>query len=185
MPPWNQQNIKLFFTYCIIRGLVSNTNGLESLEEIAWCLARVTITSPLSPGSFVSFMSWTSHLPGEEIDHTLIYLKIWVDILFELELHFILLARYISIPLIFFSENNFSWETEKKDLHLFFIHDKQHQKHLSSKTWVGLTIIFGNLIICIIFLGSGKDPSRRQTPTQWLENCISPHHIHTKILPLR
>lgn len=63
--PW--QNTKLSFTYCIIRGLVSNTKGFESLDEIAWCLARVTNTSPLSPGSLVSFMSWTSHLPGGKL----------------------------------------------------------------------------------------------------------------------
>lgn len=181
MSPWNQQNIKFFFTYCIIRGLVSNTNGLWSLDEIAWCLARVTITSPLSPGSFVSFISWTSHLPGEEIDQMFLYFKISKGIiLFKWELHLILLARYINIPPIFFSKYNFSWETEKKNLHLFFIHDKQHQKHLAPKTWAGLTIIFGNLIICIIFLGSGKDPSRRQTSNGWKTVFPPQQHTHTK-----
>ena len=51
------------FTYWTMRGLVSNWKGLFSLAEMAWCLARDISTSPLSPGSFVSFISSTSHFP--------------------------------------------------------------------------------------------------------------------------
>lgn len=91
-----------------------------------------------------------------------------------------MLPRHINTPPIFFSEYNCNWETEH--LHLSFRYGKRHQKHLSSKTQVGLTIIFGNLIIRIIFFGSGKDPSGRQT-----FNGLRKHPLFRplKILPLR
>ena len=48
-----------------MRGLVSKMKGRRSWAEMAWCLARDLRTRPLSPGSLLSFMSSTDHLPAE------------------------------------------------------------------------------------------------------------------------
>lgn len=50
-------------SYWTMSGLVSKMKGRSSWVEMAWCLARDFRTRPLSPGSLLSFISSTSHLP--------------------------------------------------------------------------------------------------------------------------
>lgn len=51
-------------SYWTMSGLVSKVKGRSSWAEMAWCLARDFRTRPLSPGSLLSFISSTAHLPG-------------------------------------------------------------------------------------------------------------------------
>lgn len=62
------------FTHWTMRGLVSKVKGRSSRAEMAWCLALDFSTRPLSPGSFVSFISSTSHLPERTHTHTHVFL---------------------------------------------------------------------------------------------------------------